>query len=67
VQRVSDSNLPQVAHALHGFCRSLGPSKRGQKHCGKNRDDGDHDQQLDQGETSPNAKWLGTLTHATYY
>jgi hypothetical protein len=41
-----------VVGALGAFGLFFGLRQRGQQHRGENRDDGDHDQQFDQGETS---------------
>jgi hypothetical protein len=47
-----NAHLPQVAQTLNAFRRRFGIAQRGQKHCRKNGNNGDHYQQFDQCETA---------------
>src|SRR5438045_4112372 len=45
-----DANLPQIAEAIGFFGFVFGPGESRQKHGGKDRDNGDHDEKFDQRE-----------------
>jgi hypothetical protein len=47
-----EAHLAEVALAFHGVRLSLGAGQGWQQQCRQNRDDGDHDQELDQREAS---------------
>ena len=45
-----DSELLEIVDTLGILTLTFHTSESGQKHCGENGDDGDHDQQFDEGE-----------------
>jgi hypothetical protein len=48
-----DGHLTQIAQALRAFAPFFGTGQGGQKHGGENRNDGNNDEQLNQGEGRP--------------
>ena len=50
VDQRGEPDLPQVVQALDLFRLGLGPTQGGQQHARQDRDDGDDDQKLDEGE-----------------
>jgi hypothetical protein len=59
INRKSDADLFQIGQANNGARLFFGHGQGGQQHRGKDGDDRDHDQQLDESKTSRGtAYWL---------
>ena len=52
--------LPGIRHAGNALSLRLGLAQGGQKHPGEDRDDGDDDEKLDEGESRRAAAWMGS-------
>ena len=52
VKQVAERDLLLVREAARGLRLGLSPSQRGQKHARENRNDRDHNQELDERESS---------------
>jgi hypothetical protein len=51
VHHDSGSNLPKITQTLRNLGMRFGPRNRRKEQTGQNRDDRDHDQQFDEGES----------------
>ena len=59
IHKDCQAHLFQIASAQSGIRFCFGFGKRGQKHSGKNSNDGDDDEKFDEGESNPASISLG--------